>query len=128
MGRQATFSEAVSHTKAHDYSWCIQWFKTFSALAGDTISAQRMVILLTIAECDPNGIDQGKLAENLGMDKSALSRSLQALVQYVPPSAKAVATPLVEVAFDADDRRRRTVRLTKRGRALIRKLYGDGNE
>jgi len=121
-----TLPQAIKNAqRSHDYSWCIEWFRTFSELAGDTISAQRMVILLSIAECDPHGIDQGELAKNLGIEKSVLSRSLNALLKYTPPNSKGKPTPLIQADQDEQDRRRRIVSLTARGRSLIGRLYGN---
>jgi DNA-binding MarR family transcriptional regulator len=58
-------------------------------------------------------ISIGKLAELLVMDPTTLTRTLQPLV----------AKNYLRVARDSDDRRRRAIFLTDRGRAALRTAY-----
>jgi DNA-binding MarR family transcriptional regulator len=76
---------------------------------------------LRIAHAGDVGVDQGRLQEELGMSSSGISRTIQALsdVHWLKdrPGLK-----LVERMLDPTDNRRRALRLSPAGRALLHRL------
>lgn len=80
-------------------------------------------ILLRVAAAGDQGIDAGKLAEVAGVSPASVSRTTRTLgaVHY---NKRHEGFGLVEVQFDPTDNRRRVIRLTADGRALVSDILG----
>ena len=112
----------MSHFKS-DLAFCRRWFTKWNAICGDAISSNRMLILLELAECGTDGIDQGELAARVGTVKSSLSRSLRHMSDTVIVLDGVQAVGLVRSEINPANRSKRTVYLSDTGLALMRRLY-----
>ena len=78
----------------------------------------QLLVLLRVAAAGDEGIDQGKLQDELQMSSAGISRTIQALgdTHYLKDRA---GYGLVSRAFDPTDNRRRLIKLTARGEKAI---------
>lgn len=97
----------------------VQVLEAFRRLDPD-LPIQYALSFLTIAEHE--GLSIGELAERLGIAQSSASRNVAALSRW--HSFGKEGHDLVEAHEDPRERRRKLIRLTPKGRALIETLAG----
>lgn len=92
---------------------CIDWFRRWQQLnMGDTLSVNRLLVLLYTVQAGGR-IDQGELFDLIGTNRSSLVRTVGAMC----------ADGLVSTEVNIEDRRKRTVQLEGKGRAVLSHLY-----
>ena len=86
--------------------------------ASRELNLAQIMMLLEIARAGDAGMDQGHLAEATGASPAAVSRTVRIFgrIHYAKQHA---GFGLVEHGFDPTDNRRRIVRLSRDGQALI---------
>ncbi len=86
-----------------------------------TINLTQLLTLLVVAEAGDAGIDQGRLSESVGASSAATSRTVRILgpVHY---NKKHEGYGLVDFEMDRTDNRRRVIRLSPDGRALVARM------
>jgi DNA-binding MarR family transcriptional regulator len=87
------------------------------------LQVRQVMILLRIAEGGDQGVDAGRLAEDTGASPASVSRTVRTLGE-IHYSKEHAGFGLVEIQFDPTDNRRRVIKLTPDGRALIRTVLG----
>lgn len=85
---------------------------------GDTISLQRVLLLLAVGEHDPDGVEQQRLIVELGMDRGAVSRSLAVLT-----AATGSHPALLRSEIDPAMRTRRIICLAPEGRSILEGVF-----
>lgn len=78
------------------------------------------IVFLTIAEAGDEGIDMRQISRRVGIATSSVSRNVAALGYWHRLQRPGLG--LVCTGVDPTDRRRRPVRLTNKGKALIQRL------
>jgi DNA-binding MarR family transcriptional regulator len=86
------------------------------------VELNALQILLIVASYKGRTVPQGTIRELIGLSESAVSRNLAILGEG--NSIRAPGPKLVESFEDPEYRRRRLVRLTTRGKALVETLQG----
>lgn len=81
----------------------------------------QVMAFLRIASAGEAGVDSGQLLNELKASSASMSRTTQAL-SAVHYQKDREGFGLVEITFDAQDKRRRIVRLTPKGEKLAAKL------
>ena len=81
--------------------------------------AQAMVIFLYVAQRSPNPIPMSEIAEHVGVTQASVSRNVALLSSWTRYKTK--GPNLVEAYEDANERRRKLVKLTHKGL----KFYND---
>jgi DNA-binding MarR family transcriptional regulator len=99
-------------------------FQTVSLIAKELerdIPVTQVLVFLRIAAAGRCGIDQGELANELGIPSATMSRTIQALSKVHWTKNKA-GFDIVERDMSAVDNRRRCIRINTNGEALMARL------
>jgi DNA-binding MarR family transcriptional regulator len=91
-------------------------------LVDDSMSVQKLQILLAVAAAGDAGIDQGSLQQRTKQARSTCSKNVHDLTTVT--ARKEAGPGLVVVEQDAMNLRSNTVRLTQRGRSVVSQLFG----
>lgn len=87
------------------------------------LQVRQVMIFLRIAEAGDQGVDAGRLAEDTGASPASVSRTVRTLGE-IHYAKQHEGYGLVELQFDPTDNRRRIIKLTPDGRALLRTVLG----
>lgn len=87
------------------------------------LQVRQVLILLRVAEAGDQGVDAGRLAEDTGASPASVSRTVRTLGE-IHYAKQHEGFGLVELQFDPTDNRKRVIKLTPDGRALLRAVLG----
>lgn len=80
-----------------------------------------LLTFLRVGMAGSEGIDQGRLGEEIGLSPAGMSRAVRALSE-VSYDKQREGFGVVEFTLDPTDNRRRIIRLSQKGAQLINKL------
>lgn len=107
-------------TKKHPAEALLRILKAMGDEIDPAMPWQQGLVFLTVALAGDEGIDMVDLGREVALSKSAVSRNVGALGEWHRMGRPGLG--LVETFTDYEDRRRKPVRLTAKGKAALRKI------